>query len=70
MEINKNQFEAWKQDPVTKEVFALIKGYQEVWLRKKTVDTENADRTLQMTNYREGMVDGLGQILDLDFERE
>ena len=70
MEITKEQFAEWKEHPVTKEVFDKIKETKDALVEKlaegQTV-AQNADVTRGLTNKVIGQIEGLNQLLNIEF---
>ena len=73
MELTKEEFEAWKANPVTREVFrrlGFLKKALELALGNgSTLNSENASATQSATALTVGQVRGLNELLEADFDK-
>lgn len=70
MEITVEQFVEWKEHPVTKEVFAKVKETKDELVEQlaegRTI-AHNADVTHGLTSKVIGQIEGLNQLLNIEF---
>lgn len=70
MNLSKEAFDEWKEHPVTKEVFQALKLVKQDLLVKVSTGAtlgQSADVTHGLTNRMIGHVEGLNQLLEIDF---
>ena len=70
MEITAEQFAEWKEHPVTKEVFAKVKETKDELVEKLACGqtlAHNADVTHGLTSKVIGQIEGLNQLLNIEF---
>jgi len=68
--ITSEQFQEWKTNPVTKEIFAELNKVKTELIDQLSIGNtigQNADYTHGMTNRTVGQIDGLNQILNISF---
>lgn len=73
MNLSKEAFDEWKEHPVTKEVFTALKLVKQDLLVKISTGAtlgQSADVTHGLTNRMIGHVEGLDQLLTIDFTDE
>ena len=69
-EITAEQFAEWKVDPVTKEVFKQVKEAKDALIEKLAEGqtlAHNADVTHGLTSKIIGQIEGLNQLLNIEF---
>lgn len=70
MNISKEAFEEWKEHPVTKEIFSELKKVKKELLEQISTGAtlgHSADVTHGLTNRMIGHIEGLDQLLGIDF---
>lgn len=71
--ISAEQFAEWKEHPVTKEIFAEIKGCRDC-LKNQLANGDSlgasADETHGLTNRVVGQITGLEQLLNISYAKE
>lgn len=73
MNLSKEAFDEWKEHPVTREVFTALKLVKQDLLEKVATGAtlgQSADVTHGLTNRMIGHVEGLNQLLKIDFTDE
>lgn len=73
MNLSKEAFDEWKEHPVTKEVFQALKIVKQDLLVKVSTGAtlgQSADVTHGLTNRMIGHIEGLDQLLGIDFTDE
>lgn len=71
--ITAEQFQEWKEHPVTKEVFDELEKIQKALIEQMTYGNtigHNADTTHGLTNQMVGHLKGLNQLLNISFDDE
>lgn len=71
MSLNQEQYTEWKEHPVTKEVFKSVEEMRDDLLKcfaKGVTVGQHADVTHGLTNKMLGQIEGLNQILNIEFE--
>jgi len=66
MAITQEDFKEWKQHPMTQEFFNCLKDYQASLARSSTLKA-TADLTLMATAEKEGQVNLINSIVEVDF---
>lgn len=71
--ITSEQFQEWKNHPVTKEIFAELKKVKQTLVEQLAEGNSigyQADDTHGMTNKLVGQISGLNQLLNISFDNE
>lgn len=74
IEISKEQYEAWRVNPITEEVFRGLKdfreGLKELMAVGQTLNISDEIETFGKTSRFVGIIQGLDSILNIYFEEE
>lgn len=65
MLVDKNEFQQWKENPVTKEVFEVIKGRIE---DAKDILASNAGEEPVTDRYLVGMIRAFNEVMDVSYD--